>query len=138
VEFLSRREILTRYGAGGITESPGRITDDTQMTLFTAEGLLRGWVRGRHKGITSYEGWTAAAYLRWLATQGIRHPQLDESGWLFGQRALHSRRDQQQGCEDASRGRPRSARFDAALGPGRLSGPLPPASFPARGLAWDP
>jgi ADP-ribosylglycohydrolase len=42
VEFLSRREILARYGAGGITESPGRITDDTQMTLFTAEGLLRG------------------------------------------------------------------------------------------------
>ncbi|WP_346798039.1 ADP-ribosylglycohydrolase family protein [Halomonas sp. Bachu 37] len=49
VEFLSPAEILERFGSEGITDyAPiygglGRITDDTQMTLFTADGLLRGW-----------------------------------------------------------------------------------------------
>ncbi len=28
------------------------VTDDTQMTLFTAEGLIRAKVRGRAKGIS--------------------------------------------------------------------------------------
>lgn len=107
VEFLSRAEILGRFGSEGITDyAPiygglGRITDDTQMTLFTAEGLLRGWVRGAIKGITTYPGVTAHAYLRWLQTQG-EEPQHDimigpsplgwEPGWLIQQRALHDRR----------------------------------------------
>lgn len=78
VEFMSRSEILRRFGAKGITTyAPaygglGMITDDTQMTLFTAEGLLRAWVRGFTKGITTYSGVTAHAYLRWLQTQGER------------------------------------------------------------------
>ncbi|WP_434773258.1 ADP-ribosylglycohydrolase family protein [Pseudomonas entomophila] len=102
VEFLSRAEILTRFGPSGITDYAnaygglGRITDDTQMTLFTAEGLLRAWVRGCFKGITTYTGVTAHAYLRWLRTQGERSPleaRLEgEPGWLIGQGALHHRR----------------------------------------------
>src|SRR5690606_6418819 len=60
VEFMKRAEILRRFGPKGITQyAPaygglGRITDDTQMTLFTAEGLIRGWVRDCFKGITTY------------------------------------------------------------------------------------
>lgn len=103
VEFMKRTEILQRFGTQGITQyapaygGTGRITDDTQMTLFTAEGLLRAWVRGCAKGITSYAAVTAHAYLRWLHTQGERSginldPAADEPGWLFQQRALHSRR----------------------------------------------
>jgi len=67
------------------------------MTLFTAEGLIRAWVRGCFKGITTYTGVTAHAYLRWLQTQGER-PTYDidfgteNTGWLFQQRELHSRR----------------------------------------------
>lgn len=103
VEFMSRAEILRRFGPEGITRyapaygGVGTITDDTQMTLFTTEGLLRGWVRGRFKGITSYADVTARAYLRWLRTQGER-PSCDidmggdEPGWLYQQRPLHSRR----------------------------------------------
>jgi ADP-ribosylglycohydrolase len=103
VEFMSRTEILRRFGSRGITSyAPafggiGNITDDTQMTLFTAEGLIRSWVRGVLKGVTSYSSVTAHAYLRWLRTQGehnshnIEHGQ-DEPGWLFQQKALHSRR----------------------------------------------
>lgn len=46
VEFLKLEEIRTRFRPDGIRDfSPafgkiGAITDDTQMTLFTAEGLL--------------------------------------------------------------------------------------------------
>jgi ADP-ribosylglycohydrolase len=103
VEFMKRTEILRRFGPNGITTyAPaygglGRITDDTQMTLFTAEGLLRGEVRGAFRGITSYVNVTAHAYLRWLQTQGEDpafeiNPGSGETGWLFHQRELHSRR----------------------------------------------
>ena len=103
VEFLKRSEILRRFGPTGITNYAtaysglGTITDDTQMTLFTAEGLIRGWVRGCFKGITTYSGVTAHAYLRWLRTQGDVNlfntdVGLHEPGWLFQQRELHSQR----------------------------------------------
>ena len=52
VEFHSARDIRKRYGPAGIRdfdvayEIPGAVTDDTQMTLFTAEGLIRAWLRG--------------------------------------------------------------------------------------------
>ena len=103
VEFMKRTEILRHFGPNGITKyAPayggiGLITDDTQMTLFTAEGLIRAWVRGRMKGISSYSGVTAHAYLRWLQTQGERPTcNIDfgskEPGWLFQQRELHNRR----------------------------------------------
>jgi ADP-ribosylglycohydrolase len=103
VEFMRRSEIIRRFGPNGVTAyAPayggfGRITDDTQMTLFTAEGLLRAWVRHCLKGITTYSGVTAHAYLRWLQTQGER-PSCemgsgnDETGWLFKQKGLHHRR----------------------------------------------
>jgi hypothetical protein len=81
VEFSTLAEILERYGPGGIQHYAfaygrlGAITDDTQMTLFTAEGLIRTWTRLCAKGITTHIGVTRLAYLRWLATQGI--PQRD-------------------------------------------------------------
>ena len=105
VEFMKRDDILGRFGPEGITVyAPaygglGSITDDTQMTLFTAEGLLRGNVRGRHKGIASYAGMVAHAYLRWLYTQGEPHaPGIhaethgEGAGWLILQKELHYRR----------------------------------------------
>ena len=48
VEFMSRAQIVRAFGPHGIEDyAPafgklGTITDDTQMTLFTAEGLMRG------------------------------------------------------------------------------------------------
>ncbi|WP_233217358.1 ADP-ribosylglycohydrolase family protein [Trinickia dabaoshanensis] len=103
VEFMPRDEIVRRFGPGGITEYAsaygriGAITDDTQMTLFTAEGLLRAWVRGCLKGVSTYSGVTSHAYLRWLLTQGLKPTnrvmiETDEMGWLFRQPELHHRR----------------------------------------------
>ena len=71
VEFESIGRIRRQHGPGGLTGlvpdwrgAVGLITDDTQMTLFTVEGLIRG-------------GDVAAvrrAYLRWLDTQQHRSP----------------------------------------------------------------
>ncbi|SFH38158.1 ADP-ribosylglycohydrolase family protein [Modicisalibacter xianhensis] len=115
VEFLSRAEILERFGSEGITDyAPiygglGRITDDTQMTLFTADGLLRSWVRGCIRGITAYPGITAHAYLRWLHTQGessvLQFPEADP-GWLDGQHELQHRRAPGNTCLAALREMP--------------------------------
>ena len=57
VEFSSRREIIERFGPAGLTTMVSNlITDDTQMTLFTAQGLVdaaRAPRRGRCIGRTS-------------------------------------------------------------------------------------
>jgi ADP-ribosylglycohydrolase/protein-tyrosine phosphatase len=100
VEFMKLPEIRAWFGPDGITEfAPaygklGAITDDTQMTLFTAEGLLRAKCRASHKGICSIEGVVHHAYLRWLRTQGGQPARELEpvDGWLFGLRELHDRR----------------------------------------------
>ena len=93
VEFLTLDEIVRNYGTGGIRDFDhaygrvGAITDDTQMTLFTAEGLIRAWVRGSEKGICHVPSVVHDAYLRWLETQDGVESTLagssDRSGWLI-------------------------------------------------------
>ncbi|MFM0302886.1 ADP-ribosylglycohydrolase family protein [Paraburkholderia sediminicola] len=114
VEFMRRDEIRRRFGKAGICDYAqaygriGAVTDDTQMTLFTAEGLLRAWVRGCFKGISTYAGVTAHAYLRWLRTQGVTNLHdlefgQEEPGWLIQQRELHNRRSPGNTCLAALR-----------------------------------
>lgn len=77
VEFNEDCDIFERYGPEGITEyaldrTTGKalISDDTQMTLFTANGLLVGETRGCMKGIQGWpRGYVAMAYQDWLYTQ---------------------------------------------------------------------
>jgi ADP-ribosylglycohydrolase len=101
VEFMSRENILAKYGANGVTtllpayNKIGAITDDTQMTLFTAEGLLRAYVRGCHKGITSWLGCIGHAYQRWLQTQSYDAPRnlvVTNDGLLWNIKELHNQR----------------------------------------------
>ena len=117
VEFMRRAEILARFGPGGITEyAPayggiGRITDDTQMAMFTAEGLIRAWVRANCRGLSSTSSVVSHAYLRWLQTQGETSAcdisfSANEPGWLFQQRGLHSRRAPGNTCLSALREMP--------------------------------
>ena len=81
VEFLSRADILMAYGPGGITEytlsgGSALISDDTQMTLFTANGLLFAETRRRlgAPGGGSMTGAVAACYRDWLQTQQEPYP----------------------------------------------------------------
>lgn len=99
VEFKSDAEIDRLYGPEGVREYRpaygrlGAITDDTQMLLFTAEGLLRGIVRADRRGFADRTGVVANAYLRWLSTQGHQNPvQVGEPGWLIGHEDLHHQR----------------------------------------------
>lgn len=107
VEFMSYEKIVMKYGEEGIRNltlpydgNKALITDDTQLTLFTAEGLLRSITRAKTRGITREVQDTAAfvyrAYLRWLYTQGLKTPvwnQTDYDGWLIKVKALYAYRE---------------------------------------------
>lgn len=99
VEFMRREEIRQRYGQGGIRDLDtvygvrGAITDDTQMTLFTAEGLIRARLRQAQGETTSVMAVVHGAYLRWLLTQGEKPAlQVRRDGWLIHERRLWARR----------------------------------------------
>jgi ADP-ribosylglycohydrolase len=106
VEFLRLDEIKRKYGPQGITNLvKGRsnlveITDDTQMTIFTAEGLLRAENRGRNKGIAYIPSVVHRSYLRWLDTQGVGN-DVEKDGWIHSISALHTRRAPGNTCLDA-------------------------------------
>jgi ADP-ribosylglycohydrolase len=114
VEFHSIHLIRNKYGSAGLTDYDvaygrrGAITDDTQMTLFTAEGLLRAIARRRHKGVCHPASVIHRAYIRWLRTQGewSRSPfSRDEmDGWLIGAPGMHNRRAPGNTCLSALRG----------------------------------
>ncbi len=75
VEFMSRNYILSKYGSDGITlfelDNKGKalISDDTQMTLFTANGLLKGTTQCSLHGGGSPHKYVNGAYLDWYYTQ---------------------------------------------------------------------
>ncbi len=112
VEFLSLDAIRRAYGEHGVNGPvpdsegvSGRITDDTQMTLFTAEGLIRAHARAAGKGIGGAE--TACvrnAYVRWLDTQNYPAPparaegDFVRTGWLRQQPWLYARRSPGNAC----------------------------------------
>ena len=80
VEFLSDEMILKKYGESGITEyepidGVAQISDDTQLTLFTANGLLYGTTRGVKRGIMAgYPAYIYVCYKEWLQTQLEDYP----------------------------------------------------------------
>ena len=74
VEFDSYGSIVARYGSKGISRyefnrnGVAEISDDTQMTLFTANGLLNGC----KESCDDFTGWIkhiTEAYLEWYLTQ---------------------------------------------------------------------
>lgn len=114
VEFMRRSEIVAQFGDGGIADyAPaygrlGAITDDTQMTLFTAEGALRAYVRWSLRGLCHPPSVIHYAYLRWLHTQGVTVPKSSPKrgddllrGWLIQQKELFSQRAPGRTCIQA-------------------------------------
>lgn len=101
VEFLSAASIFQKYGANGITEYElhrgiAEISDDTQMTLFTATGLLVGTTRGMTRGIMGdyAECYIAYSYRDWYRTQTEKYPLPEEFhySWLVNVPELFSPR----------------------------------------------
>lgn len=105
-EFDSIDRIREIAGPDGITDfipaygGVGRITDDTQMTLFTLEALIRAHAQQRRTGSADVVHSLQLAYQRWLHTQGVawdraRGPQSTveaPDGWLITHQELFSRR----------------------------------------------
>ncbi|WP_330460721.1 ADP-ribosylglycohydrolase family protein [Streptomyces sp. NBC_00820] len=108
VEFASLERIRAQHGergvtgpATGVSATVARISDDTQMTLFTVDALLQAHAREREKGIGG--GWALLlrwAYERWLETQRWSGPEqadpppsgapeggLVTEAWLYARRA---------------------------------------------------
>lgn len=118
IEFYREENIFSVYGPQGITEyrkdfdtGKALISDDTQMTLFTANGLLVGDTRdcmcGNHEAPRFY---VANAYQDWLKTQYFtidevnrheRNTPLGGTSWLLDVPELYSRRSPGNTCLDA-------------------------------------
>lgn len=84
IEFAKLPDIRASW-PGGVQSlsqhasvAPGWFTDDTQMTLFTAEGLVRAHIRATSRGICSYPSVVHAALIRWLSTQGEKTQHADQ------------------------------------------------------------
>lgn len=102
VEFISSYEgIQARYGERGITrldmkqswaEEPGQkgkavVSDDTRMTLFTANGLLNA----NKKGISPQNG-ICEAYIEWYLTQTGKKSAKYKDCWIADVPELNRRR----------------------------------------------
>lgn len=102
VEFMSRKAIISRYGENGITKfelnsnGKGQISDDTQMTLFTANGLLNA----SHLSVQPQFA-VARAYVDWYYTQIGAYKTKSKSCWLRDIDELYSRRAPGNTCMSA-------------------------------------
>ncbi|MEB3367916.1 ADP-ribosylglycohydrolase family protein [Saccharopolyspora mangrovi] len=101
-------EIRARHGADGLTEyvpaghPSGRLGSDTQLLLFSVEGVLRANIARRTGDTDDPIRHLQHAYQRWLHTQHLSWPRaagefLDRApepdGWLVQQRALFQTRN---------------------------------------------
>ncbi len=82
VEFMSLKAITARYGKDGIRSYDkdfetdlALISDDTQMTLFTATGMLYGDTRAKMRGVSGPpESYINMAYRDWYYCQSRTEP----------------------------------------------------------------
>lgn len=99
VEFMSYAEILAKYGEDGITAydtsypwlddkfDKALFSDDTQMTLYTAEGLLEAERRGKPIVAT-----ICNAYLAWFGRQAGKKVKISYDSELSKIDELNQRR----------------------------------------------
>jgi len=90
VEFKSWIEMREAFGAAGLTEPPGSagrlvVSDDTQMTLYTADGLLSAAAAGRAGNRGEVLARIRHAYLAWFRTQ--------REDWMSGSTGLSQYRE---------------------------------------------
>ena len=105
IEFLSEKEIFEKYGSKGIQKydpdlktGKALISDDTQMSLFTANGILFAQTRQALRGIGGAPRmYMLHFYHDWLKTQEHSFNQKnsikkDSPSWLLDVPELYSRR----------------------------------------------
>lgn len=99
VEFMSYNQIRQKYGSRGITEfeldenGVAEISDDTQMTLFTATGLLFASTRAHTHGVCGYpDRYVRMHYIDWFATQTGGNQGGYGGSWLGWEKKMYVRR----------------------------------------------
>lgn len=107
VAFESLAAIQQRHGPAGLREPEFHkqqleVSDDTQLTLFTLEGLTRA---GHAGGITDREllEQVRLAYLDWLECQGVSPADGSHPTRLLKHAALHARRSPAKSCIESLR-----------------------------------
>lgn len=117
VEFYRYQNIVDEFGEKGITEysladGVAQISDDTQMTLFTANALLYGTTQVKTgRGRASYREYIYRGYLDWLKSQGYYVEEKDCS-WLLDVPEIYAMRAPGNTCLDAlMSGKAGSVRF---------------------------
>ncbi|MQA27126.1 MAG: ADP-ribosylglycohydrolase family protein [Micromonosporaceae bacterium] len=103
VEFMSREAILRTFPGGVDLDPPGHVTDDTQMTLFSADGLIRGRLAGTPGDALGRSEQMWRAYRRWLLTQEVIEPA-PGGDWLLSHVPLWAVRAPGNTCLSALRG----------------------------------
>jgi len=107
IEFMSLDEIRSAYGNDGLLEpipydGGYRISDDTQMSLLTADGILLAYTRYCTRGIAgSPYHYIYPKYRRWAQLQGygVEGESLLDS-WLFDEPAMYASRAPGLTCTD--------------------------------------
>lgn len=97
VEFMRLSEIRNMYGRDGIVdlETPNGkayITDDTQMTIFTADGLIKSSLHSSFSDKKDEMEQVYGSYQNWLNTQRHSGFKVGGNGWITGISALYARR----------------------------------------------
>ena len=110
VEFSDVAKIFEKYGENGITEyeltdGVAQISDDTQLSLFTANGLVYAQATCIFAGIgiPEYIKWVRYAYLEWYKTQTEQFPltEGDNLMWIVNNPELFSQRSPGRTCLSA-------------------------------------
>ena len=106
VEFDSIDAIRGKFGPGGLRDfgdldGGSHFSDDTQMTLYTVDGLLEAleWANSGVAADTNACLWLA--YLRWLASQGVTLPDsapFQPPRWIDSHEVLRHRRAPGNAC----------------------------------------
>lgn len=115
VEFLDIQSIRQRYGEQGLDQLVDpEFTDDTQMTLFTTEALIRFSLQTDRRDLQLLTE-LHQAYLRWLHTQDQDEaiPASLRTGWLLKQPSLFQQKAPGKTCLSALRGGKMGSRAQA-------------------------
>lgn len=93
-------QMQQKFGISGIHDfmpargrAAGAISGKTQQMLFTADGILRAYMRSVSRGLCNPSSMIYRSLVRWLRTQRESHSlRLSRDGWLLTERRLWSRR----------------------------------------------
>ncbi len=109
IEFLKEKKIFSSYGEKGLTKfettnGVAQISDDTQMSMFTANGLLVAITKAKLKREKpEYVKCIADSYKDWLITQTESYSSHSKgnNSWLLNEERLFSSREPGHTCLSA-------------------------------------